>query len=37
MRLYRDIATLAGVQVVCFLLLSHLEPDIMIGMLAPAA
>lgn len=27
MRPYRDIATLAGVQVVCFLLLSHLEPD----------
>jgi hypothetical protein len=27
MRPYRDIATLAGVQVLCFLLLSHLEPD----------
>jgi hypothetical protein len=27
MRPYRDIATLAGVQVICFLLLSHLEPD----------
>src|SRR3974390_2602023 len=27
MRPYRDIATLAGAQVVCFLLLSHLEPD----------
>lgn len=27
MRPYRDIATLAGVQVVCFLWLSHLEPD----------
>jgi hypothetical protein len=27
MRPYRDIATLAGVQVFCFLLLSHLEPD----------
>ena len=26
MRVYRDIATLAGAQVVCFLLLSHLEP-----------
>jgi hypothetical protein len=26
MRIYRDIATLAGAQVVCFLLLSHLEP-----------
>ena len=26
MRIYRDITTLAGVQVVCFLLLSHLEP-----------
>jgi hypothetical protein len=27
MRPYRDIAPLAGAQVVCFLLLSHLEPD----------
>ena len=27
MRPYRDIATLAGAQVICFLLLSHLEPD----------
>jgi hypothetical protein len=27
MRPYRDIATLAGIQVFCFLLLSHLEPD----------
>jgi hypothetical protein len=27
MRNYRDIATLAGLQVVCFLLLSHLEPN----------
>jgi len=27
MRAYRDIATLAGLQVICFLLLSHLEPD----------
>lgn len=27
MRPYRDIAALAGAQVVCFLLLSHLEPD----------
>ena len=27
MRPYRDIATFAGAQVVCFLLLSHLEPD----------
>ena len=27
MRPYRDIATLAGALVVCFLLLSHLEPD----------
>jgi hypothetical protein len=27
MRPYRDIAALAGVQVLCFLLLSHLEPD----------
>jgi len=26
MRIYRDIAALAGAQVVCFLLLSHLEP-----------
>ncbi|HEX8871370.1 MAG TPA: hypothetical protein VF758_01315 [Candidatus Acidoferrum sp.] len=26
MRIYRDIATLAGLQVLCFLLLSHLEP-----------
>ena len=26
MRPYRDIATLAGVQLVCFLLLTHLEP-----------
>lgn len=27
MRPYRDIATLAGVQIVCFLLLTHLEPN----------
>lgn len=27
MRPYRDIATLAGAQVVCFLLLTHLEPN----------
>jgi hypothetical protein len=27
MRLYRSIATLAVLQVLCFLLLSHLEPD----------
>lgn len=27
MKPYRDIATLAGAQVICFLLLSHLEPD----------
>src|SRR5690242_11681155 len=27
MRPYRDIAALAGVQIFCFLLLSHLEPD----------
>lgn len=27
MRLDRDIATLAGLQVLCFLFLSHLEPD----------
>jgi len=27
MRLYRDIATLAVAQVLCFLLLSHLEPN----------
>jgi hypothetical protein len=27
MKLYRDIATLSGLQVLCFLLLSHLEPD----------
>jgi hypothetical protein len=27
MKPYRDVATLAGLQVVCFLLLSHLEPD----------
>lgn len=27
MRPYRDIATLACLQVICFLLLSHLEPD----------
>src|SRR3974377_863180 len=27
MRIYRDIAALAGAQVVCFLLLSHLEPQ----------
>ena len=26
MRIYRDIAALAAAQVVCFLLLSHLEP-----------
>lgn len=28
MRRYRETATLRGVQVCCFLLLSHLEPDI---------
>lgn len=27
MRPYRDIAALAGLQVLCFLILSHLEPD----------
>ena len=27
MRPYRDIATVAGAQVICFLLLSHLEPQ----------
>ena len=27
MRPYRDIATLAAAQVICFLLLTHLEPD----------
>ena len=27
MRIYRDIATLAGLQVLCFLLLSHMEPN----------
>lgn len=27
MKPYRDIATLAGAQVVCFMLLTHLEPD----------
>jgi hypothetical protein len=27
MRLYRSIATLAILQVLCFLLLSHLEPE----------
>ena len=27
MRPYRDIATLAGAQIVCFLLLTHLEPN----------
>jgi len=27
MRPYRDIATIAGAQVICFLLLSHLEPQ----------
>ena len=27
MRAYRDIATLAGTQLVCFLLLTHLEPN----------
>ena len=27
MRAYRDIATLAGAQLVCFLLLTHLEPN----------
>ncbi|MGB7847798.1 MAG: hypothetical protein WBL63_19455 [Candidatus Acidiferrum sp.] len=27
MKAYRDIATLAGLQVICFLILSHLEPD----------
>ncbi len=28
MRPYRDIATLAGAQIVCFLLLTHLEPSL---------
>jgi hypothetical protein len=27
MRIYRDISALAGLQVLCFLLLSHLEPN----------
>ena len=27
MRIYREIATLAVLQVLCFLLLSHLEPN----------
>lgn len=27
MRAYRDIATLAGAQLICFLLLTHLEPN----------
>jgi hypothetical protein len=27
MKNYRDIATLAGAQVICFLLLTHLDPD----------
>ena len=27
MRAYRDLATLASLQVICFLLLTHLEPD----------
>jgi hypothetical protein len=27
MRVYRDIATLCSLQIVCFLLLTHLEPD----------
>jgi len=27
MRIYRDIATLSGLQVICFFLLSHLEPN----------
>ncbi len=27
MRPYRDIATLAGVQTLCFLVLTHLEPN----------
>ncbi len=27
MRPYRDVATLAGAQIVCFLLLTHLEPN----------
>ena len=27
MRIYRDIATLAGAQILCFFLLSHLEPS----------
>jgi hypothetical protein len=28
MRPYRDIATLAGAQIICFLLLTHLEPSL---------
>ena len=27
MRAYRDIATLSALQILCFLLLTHLEPD----------
>ena len=27
MRAYRDIATLCSLQIICFLLLTHLEPD----------
>lgn len=27
MRPYRDVATLAGAQILCFLLLTHLEPN----------
>ena len=27
MRAYRDIATLCGLQIICFVLLTHLEPD----------
>ncbi len=27
MRAYRDIATLCALQIICFLLLTHLEPD----------
>ena len=28
MRPYRDVATLAGVQIICFLILTHLEPSL---------
>jgi hypothetical protein len=33
MRPYRDIAILAGAQIVCFLLLTHLEPTLFYGIL----